>query len=261
MAQNNPGDILTSDWNPVVGCQRCSAGCRDCWWLDGIMPWQIRLGNLPKTVVEGEPSNLDARFDAARLRPKRGIVGVVQHGDLFWDKVSDTTIDRVLDIVDEVAAERDARNRRRQAGRPPDTTKYVLWSKRAARMADAMARRYPKGVPPHLACGVSIENQALADERLPQLLRVQGRRFVMIEPMLGPIDLAAFAEVDWVVLGSETGTDRARPMDLGWARAVRDFAVARAIPFFVKQVGSSHKSPVRMLDGRTWDEFPDGFVK
>jgi protein gp37 len=109
MAKHNPGDLLTSDWNQVVGCQRYSVGCRDCWWLDGIMPWQIRLGNL--------------------------------------------------------------------------------------------------------------------------------------------------------VLGSETGPGRPRPLNLDWARQVRDFAVTNDLPFFVKKVGSSHKAPVRTLDGRTWDEFPAGFVK
>lgn len=262
MAKHNPGDILTSDWNPVVGCQRYSAGCRDCWWLDGIMPWQIRLGNLPKSVTEGGATELDARFDPVKLRPKKGIVGVVQHGDLFWDKFSDTTIHRVLDVVDQVAREREVKNfRLAKFGKPTDSTKYILWTKRAERMADVMEKRYPQGLPPYIACGVSVENQALADERLPHLLRVQGHRFVMIEPMLGPIDLAGYEEVDWVVLGSETGTDRARPLNLDWARQVRDFAVANNLPFFIKQVGSSHKAPVRTLDGRTWDEFPAGFVK
>lgn len=261
MAKQDSGDILTSDWNPVVGCQHYSAGCRDCWWLDGIMPWQIRLGNLPNSLTEGTPTELEARFDPAKLRPKKGIVGVVQHGDLFWDKISDATIDRVLDVVDQVARERNARSARRQGSVEPGATKYVLWSKRAERMADVMQRRYPRGVPSYLACGVSVENQAMADERLPYLLRMQGHRFVMIEPMLGPIDLAAYADVHWVVLGSETGTDRARAMDPDWARAVRDFAVTRGLPFFLKQVGSSHKSPIRTLDGRTWDEFPVGFVK
>ena len=122
MAKHNPGDLLTSDWNPVVGCQRYSAGCRDCWWLDGIMPWQIRLGNLPESVTEGEPTELDARFDPAKLRPKKGIVGVVQHGDLFWDKIPDATIHRVLDVVDQVAREREAKNFcRAKFGRAPTT--------------------------------------------------------------------------------------------------------------------------------------------
>ena len=262
MAKNNPGDILTSDWNPVVGCSRYSPGCRDCWWLDGIMPWQIRLKNLPAGLSENQAAVIEARFDPAKLRPKKGIVGVIQHGDLFWDAVSDDVITRVLDVVDLVAREREEKNRRRLArGQTPNETKYVLWSKRAARMADFMGRRYPDGVPQHLACGVSVENQKLVDERLPHLLRVKGHRFVMIEPMLGPIDLAAYPEVSWVVLGSETGTERARPMDLDWARKVRDWTKGRGLPFFLKQVGSSHKRPERTLDGRTWEEFPVGFAK
>jgi len=261
MAKNNPGDILTSDWNPIVGCQRYSAGCRDCWWLDGIMPWQIRLRNLPSTLTEGSALEIESRFDPAKLRAKKGIVGVVQHGDLFWDKVSDATINRILDTVDAIAVQREKKNNNLPSGKLRGTTKYVLWSKRAERMADFMMSRYPSGVPNYLACGVSVENQKLADSRLPHLLRIQGHRFVMIEPMLGPIDLSKYADVHWVVLGSETGTERARPLDPDWARQVRDFAVAHGLPFFLKQVGSSHKKPERELDGRTWDQFPDGFIK
>lgn len=264
MAKHNPGDILTSDWNPVVGCRRYSAGCRDCWWLDGILPWQKRLGNLPDSLTEGVPLLLEARLDPTRLRGKTGIVGVVQHGDLFWDEVPESSIHRILDVVDRVAAER-AESAVRRTGRstspPAAPTRYVIWSKRAQRMADVLARRYPQGLPAHLACGVSVENQALADERLPHLLRIAGWRFVMIEPMLGPIDLAGCEDVDWVVVGSETGSPRARPLNPDWVRALRDFALVNGIPFFLKQLGTSHKRPERELDGRCWDEFPAGFVK
>lgn len=261
MAENNAGDILTSDWNPLVGCQRYSAGCRDCWWLDGIMPWQIRLGNLPETLREGSPLVIEDRLKVSKLSPKKGIVGVIQHGDIFWDRVTDESITRILDVVDEVARKREEKNRALRAnGKAIDSTRYVLWSKRSQRMADFMMRRYPNGVPDYLACGVSVENQLLANQRLPHLLRIQGHRFVMIEPMLGPVNLEGFEDVSWVVLGSETG-ERARAMDIQWARAVRDFANANSIPFFLKQVGTSHKSPERSIDGRTWDEFPEGFVK
>lgn len=226
------------------------------------MPWQQRLGNLPTGLVEGVPAVLTARFDPAKLRPKRGLVGVVQHGDLFWDAIPDTVIHQVLDLVDQVAGDRAERNRRGALrGVAPDETKYVLWTKRARRLADFLSARYPAGVPPHLACGVSVENQALADERLPHLLRVQGHRLVMIEPMLGPVDLTAYPEISWVVLGSETGPGGPRPMALDWARAVRDWAQARGLPFFLKQLGPDHRRPARQLDGRTWDEFPVGFRK
>lgn len=83
----------------------------------------------------------------------------------------------------------------------------------------------------------------------------------MIETMLGPIDLSPYAGVNWAVLGSETGTERARPMNLDWARQVCDFPTALNLPFFLKKVGASHKKPVRTLDGRTWDKLPEGFVK
>ena len=252
MAKNNPGDILTCDWNPVVGCNKFSPGCRQCWWLDGILPWQQRLGNLPQTLQPNQSLVIEKRMTIESLKPKNGIVGVIQHGDLFWDKIEDATITQVLDIVDEVAEFKAKRK---------NPTKYILWSKRAKRMADFMVKRYPEGVPAYLACGVSVENQELADDRLPHLLRIKGHRFVMIEPMLGPINLAKYLAVSWVVLGSETGGDAARSMQLDWARAVRDQVVARKLPFFVKQVGNDHRKPDRQLDGRTWDEFPPGFNK
>ena len=260
MAKKNPGDILTGDWNPVVGCQRYSPGCRDCWWLDGIMPWQKRLGNLPATLVENKSLIVEKRLTVQSLKPRKGIVGVVQHGDLFWDAISDETIGRVLDIVDQVAQAREEKNEDLPA-REQDYTKYLLWTKRAECLARFMKARYPDGVPHYLACGVSVENQKLADERLPLLLKVEGYRFVMIEPMLGPIDLGGYEDIHWVVLGSETGSKDARPLDLDWARQVRDWAVKHRIPFFVKQLGKDHKRPARKLDGRTWDQFPKGFVK
>lgn len=225
------------------------------------MPWQQRLGNLPATLAPGVRLVLPGRLTRENLRPKKGIVGVIQHGDLFWDRISDAEITQVLEIVDQVAADRAAKNiKLRAQNQPEDETKYILWTKRAERMADFMTRRYPAGVPGYLACGVSVEDQALADARLPHLMRIRGHRFVMIEPMLGAVDLTNHAGASWIVLGSETG-DRARPMDLNWARAVRDYAVANRIPFFLKQVGTSHKSAERLLDGRTWDEFPTGFQK
>lgn len=258
MAKNNPGDILTSDWNPVVGCQRYSIGCRKCWLLGGatnrgIIEWQQGLGNIPKDIPPNQPYIMEKRLNVASLKPKNGIIGVVQHSDLFWEKTSDETISRILDVVDEVAAGKAKR---------ANTTKYVLWTKRAARMADFMGQRYPGGVPNYLACGVSVENQEIADERLPHLARVKGWRFVMIEPMVGPIDLSSWIrEMHWVVVGSETGGEDATPLDLEWVRTIRDQAVANRIPFFIKQLGNNHKKPVRELDGRTWDEFPQGFTK
>lgn len=248
MAKGNPGDILTCDWNPVIGCERYSEGCRNCWFLDGIFPWQQRLGNIPAGVGSGEVHVFPGRMDEAALRPKGGIVGVVQHGDLFRDGVPDGLIDEVLSLLDHVAP---ARRR---------TTKYVLWTKRAARMADFLGRRYPRGLPGYLAAAVSAEDQGTADERFPRLAEIRGTRIAVLEPLLGPVALARHLPVEWVVVGSETGRG-ARPLDPRWVASIRDEAGARGIPFFVKQLGSDHRSPERSLEGREWNEFPPGFEK
>ena len=92
-----PGDILSCDWNPIIGCQRYSAGCRNCWYLDGIFPWQQRLGNIQADVKPNEHHVFPERMTEESLQKKAGgIIGVVQHGDLFWDQVPDAVIDRIL---------------------------------------------------------------------------------------------------------------------------------------------------------------------
>lgn len=157
-------------------------------------------------------------------------------------------IERVLTIMESVAAKKRA------------LPKYLLWTKRTERMAAILARRYPEGLPGWLAVSVSVENQAAADERLPQLLKIQGTRIIMLEPLLEQVTIERFLPVEWVVVGSETGKN-ARPIDPGWVASIRDEMKARGIPFFIKQLGTSHKTQERLLEGREWNEFPGGFEK
>jgi protein gp37 len=262
MAESSPGDVLTGDWNPFVGCVRYSPGCARCWFLDGIYPWQQRLKNIPADQAPDDPLFFPKRWTEQALAAKNGIVGVCQHGDLFWDRITDEQIHKTLDIVDAVAPKKIAR--RRRAGLP--APKYVLWTKRVERMCQLMIERYHKArfgnrVPDWYGLGASLENQKLVDRRLPALLRVNGFRIAILEPILGPVDLSAYiGGLDWVIVGSETGGG-AWPADPDWFRHLRDVTKAAGKPFFVKQLGTSHKAPERELDGRTWDEFPAGYVK
>lgn len=90
--------------------------------------------------------------------------------------------------------------------------------------------------------------------------------------------------IDWIIVGGESGPG-ARPMHPDWARSLRDQCVAAGVPFFFKQWGAwvpggpgtglwnlatgeqildvpmrhvGKKAAGRELDGRTWEEFPDG---
>jgi protein gp37 len=103
--------------------------------------------------------------------------------------------------------------------------------------------------------GTSVENQATADERIPALLKIPAaKRFISVEPMLGPVDFSAFFGgeyvglpgdkiipnynfgIDWVICGGESGPN-ARPMHPDWVRDLRDQCVEAGLPFFFKQWG------------------------
>jgi protein gp37 len=110
--------------------------------------------------------------------------------------------------------------------------------------------------------GLTVCNQEEADEKIPIFLQVPGKKFLSLEPMLGPIDLTAIQhdgmveinilngdhgvyrplqgrsdkKIDAVILGGETGPG-ARPMHPDWVRSVRDQCSAADVPFFFKQWG------------------------
>lgn len=108
---------------------------------------------------------------------------------------------------------------------------------------------------PNVWLGVSVENQATADQRIPLLLQIPAAiRFLSIEPLLAPIDLSYYLDVlqlhgrwvpnamhypyglHWVICGGESGP-HARPMHPDWPRNLRDQCAAANVPFFFKQWG------------------------
>lgn len=153
------------------------------------------------------------------------------------------------------------------------------WQEEHYPEGDGFMRRWPL---PNVWLGVSVEDQRAADERIPLLLRTPAAvRFLSCEPLIGPVDLARLhydgvtnidslrgehgvsrplqgkcSRIDWVIAGGESGA-KSRPMELDWARSLRDQCQAAGVAFNFKQIGGrTHAAGGRELDGRTWDEFP-----
>jgi protein gp37 len=81
-------------------------------------------------------------------------------------------------------------------------------------------------------------------------------RFLSIEPLLEDIGAINLSGIDWVIVGGESGPG-ARPMKDGWARSVRDQCFEHQVPFFFKQWGGVRKKVNgRVLDGKTYDQYP-----
>ncbi len=81
-------------------------------------------------------------------------------------------------------------------------------------------------------------------------------KFISFEPLLGPIPQIDLGDINWVIVGGESGPG-ARPMRANWATGIRDQCLDADVPFFFKQWGGTNRIKTgRTLDGRIWDDMP-----
>lgn len=128
----------------------------------------------------------------------------------------------------------------------------------------------PTGIRPfwtykNIWLGVSVENQQMAEERIPLLLQTPAAvRFISAEPLLGPIDLFGLqpfvddpkfnngGKLDWVICCGESGKN-ARPTHPDWARSLRYQCEEAGVPFFFKQWGEWKEMDITsIIDARSY---------
>lgn len=306
-------------WNPISGCTKVSPGCDHCY--AARLAKRLKAMGNPRYQNDGpdgpgfgvtlHPDKLDEPLHWRK--PRRAFVNSMS--DLFHSKVPDEFIARVFETM----------------ARCPQHTFQIL-TKRPRRMLaivntfmEFAASFGADGPLKNVWLGVSVESQE-HDQRIGELLATPAAvRFLSAEPLLGPLRLldmpngndlgegspwldalrgwshdghgdgCGVNKLDWVIVGGESGPG-ARPMDLAWARSIRDQCSAASVPFFMKQVDK--KTPIpedlmirefpdgrrsndavpwgwvaatrhatkgrflpaagRQLDGRTWDEIPEG---
>lgn len=260
MAEKSKIEWTDATWNPWSGCTPVSEGCAHCY----MYREKRRFGQDPAAVVRSS----DKTFYAPLKWLEPRYVFACSWGD-FFHPAADAWRPDAWDVI----------------RRCPQHA-WLLLTKRPELVAAALPGDWPW---PHVALGVTAENQPRAEERIPVLLEIPAAmRFVSIEPMLGPVELERMRfwltepgpKLDWIIGGGESGPD-ARPTHPDWVRALRDQAVAAAVPFNFKQWGESipigqrmangvivrrhgddefvrvgKKQAGRYLDGEIWDERP-----
>jgi protein gp37 len=226
-------------WNPVRGCTKVSPGCAHCYAETFAERWR---------GIRGHPyeSGFDLRLVPEKLteplrwsKPRRVFVNSMS--DLFHEAVPADFIARVFRVMGLA-----------------DWHTFQVLTKRAARL------RQVSSVLPlhtvlrsHIWLGVSVENRQHGVPRIEELRRAPAAvRFLSIEPLLEDLGDLDLRDIDWVIVGGESGPG-ARPLQPAWLRSIRDQCASQGIPFFFKQWGGVRKGRLgRELDGRTHDDFP-----
>jgi protein gp37 len=131
---------------------------------------------------------------------------------------------------------------------------FQVLTKRAERLAE-LAPDLPW--PRNIWIGTSIENNRWV-HRADALRQVNAAiRFISAEPLLGPLDRLDLRDVDWLIVGGESGY-RHRPICEDWVLDLRDRCLAAGVAFFLKQWGGrTPRAGGRLLEGREWSEMPD----
>lgn len=237
-------------WNPTSGCDRISPGCGD--HTGGGCYAQAMAKRLQAMGVKGYERDGDPRTSgpgfALTLHPDR------LEAPLRWKKPRLVFVDSMSDLF-----------------HPDVPTGYIadVWAvmavasrhtfqvltKRPQRMKQVLddpafwARFWANGV--HDETGITVEDLPLQGAwlgtsiesdrytfRADHLRATRAAvRFLSLEPLLGPLPSLDLTGIAWCIVGGESGPG-ARPMDLAWARDIRDQCSEAGVACFVKQLGS-----------------------
>lgn len=274
-------------WNPVTGCTKVSAGCAHCYAERMSKRLAGRCG-YPADEPFRVTLHPDRLEEPLRWRTQRRVF-VCSMGDLFHSDVPGYYLRMMFGVMSLCGQHT-----------------FIVLTKRPDFMSDffrahdctlsecqaeLMASRYAGAIEtatgktrlrnpeainglghngwplPNVWLGVSTEDQAEADRRIPLLLQTPAAvRFVSCEPLLGPIDLTSWVfdrrrevsrlvngpamlnrdqaesivtqSLNWVIVGGESGPE-ARPCDIAWIRSIIEQCKAAEVPVFAKQLGEN----------------------
>lgn len=133
---------------------------------------------------------------------------------------------------------------------------FLLLTKRPSNINKFIPQSWKSNPPENVIFGTSPVDQKTAKGLICQLSKVNGKKFLSVEPQLKTInlmgkvskdnDLVLLDLVDWVINGGESGNGK-RPFDCDWARLIRDDCKKKGVPFFFKQIDKVQPIPQDLM--------------
>lgn len=235
MSDKSAIEWTDATWNPVTGCTKLSPGCDHCYAFTFAERFRGVIGHPYEPgfdlTLHPERLGLPLKWKG----PRRIFVNSMS--DLFHEDVPDDYIGGVFEIMNQASSHT-----------------FQVLTKRPKRMAK-LAPKLPW--PSNIWVGTSVELDRYAWRSNHDLREVPAAvKFVSAEPLLGSLPSLQLDHLQWVITGGESGHGH-RPCDPNWVRDLRDRCTASGVAFFHKQWGGRiPKAGGRLLDGRSWDEFP-----
>ena len=235
MANRSKIEWTEATWNPVTGCSKISPGCENCY--AERMAHRLQSMGSPnyrngfKLTCHPHLINAPLSWQSSKM------VFVNSMSDLFHDAVPDDFVAQVFHTMS-LASNHCFQILTKRSQRLKETNEKLSWTK-------------------NIWMGVSVENSAYIS-RIDDLKKTGAFiKFLSLEPLLGPLENLDLREIDWVIVGGESGPG-ARPMKKEWVTNIKQQCEKANVPFFFKQWGGVNKKKNgRILEGKTWNEMPN----
>lgn len=228
-------------WNPSVGCNKISTGCKHCY--AEVMARRLQAMHTPGYEKGFEFTILPDRLEMPLSIKKPTKFFVNSMSDLFHENMPFDYLDRVFDTI-----------------RRTPQHHYQILTKRANILVDYFKDRQ---VPDNVWLGVTVESVEVK-YRMDILRSIPAKiRFISMEPLVSDLGELDLTDIHWIIVGGESG-NQARPMDETWAVNIKKQCEEQNVAFFFKQWGTwgvdgvkrNKKANGSKLQGKEWKEEP-----
>jgi len=249
MAQDSKIEWTTHTGNLWWGCDHVHDGCDNCYaeaWAKRYQPTPLWGKGSPRMEIKGVWHDLAKyqRLAAAAGEVHRVFVGSMM--DIFEKPRPIINRDNVhaVDCADGSFIETDfLRDRLFHEVIPASPNLlFLLLTKRPGNINKYIPDSWKTSPPVNVMFGTSIVQRSQLNTLLKQLKRVNGRRFLSLEPQLENIPKIDLKGIDWVIQGGESGPKR-RPFNTDWARAMKYQCQVQNVPYFFKQIDKIQPIP------------------
>lgn len=245
MGLNSSIEWTTHTFNPWWGCSKVSAGCDLCYaealskryghdvWGAGKERRRLSDNYWKEPLVW----NRDA--EGADERPR---VFCASMADVFDPGAPNTERVRLWNLI-----------------RATPNLDWLILTKRPELIPRYLPEDWGAGYA-NVWLGTSVEDERVS-RRIDALRSVDAHlRFLSLEPLIGPLDNLDLDGIDWAIVGGESGTTP-RPMDLAWARSIKEQCDNSNTTFFFKQMGTALARQMKCKDRKGGDieEIPEEF--
>jgi protein gp37 len=247
MAQNSKIEWTHHTANLWHGCTKVHEGCNNCYAEKLSHRWgnDVWGDDKARKEIKSFFSDLDKYQNIAKSSNETHRVFVGSMMDIF--EKSKTLINSKSEISEYKNSKllRDEFFLRIQQCRYLNL-EFLFLTKRPSNINNFIPYYWKTNPPKNVIFGTSISTQEHAQRLINMLVKVNGKRFLSIEPQLTEIKDIDLTGIDWVIQGGESGHGK-RPFNIDWAYTMRDICKAKNVPYFFKQIDKIQEIPEDLM--------------